>query len=430
MEWPKVELVADVVEDTRPQPDKLPTDLENMIMTESPRGQPPLQSGPISMTHDKVINKSTKKKGLEPNQVTPIGFPGPVNLLLITGRSDWGLAPRKVIEIVKLLKPIGVRVVVAAPSEPPHGNEFRKHSNNFIAIKKDEFSLNDLFRLNRAIKNLEINIIHSHGRIGGIYSRLLGMRTGIPVIHTFHGIAKRKGLKGAIYSILERLLSHGKFIGVFPSDSEYKQALQAGLVSGKQPPFILEKGIDPKTFPKKKRTTFAGAKVRIGAVARSGAANGPDLLLQLANATGDIAQWSSSGLDKDHLTRWGNVPDNFEVTNSSTELLGWLQSLDVFICTSRHEGHANGVLEALAAGVPCVLSQIPAHQAFSAAQAALLFEAEDSAALRTILQNLRQDVGLRNSLVSNGTYYLERFHNWDKYIDDTLELYRSGLRGW
>ena len=121
---------------------------------------------------------------------------------------------------------------------------------------------------------------------------------------------------------------------------------------------------------------------------------------------------------------------NFEAVTSPAELVGWMQSLDVFVCTSRHEGHANGVLEALAAGVPCVLAQIPAHQDIAGAQAAILFEPEDTMAFRSIMQNLQQDVGLRNSLVSNGTYYLERFHNWDKHVEDTLELYRSGLRGW
>lgn len=421
-----------MVEVLLPRPDKLPMALDNVDMTESPRGQHPIHSGPISMNHENAASKGTKKKGLEPNEFTPVGFPSPVNLLLITGRSDWGLAPRQVIEILKLIKPIGARVAVAAPSEPPHGNEFRKNASNFISIKRDEFSIGDFFRLSRAIKNLDINIIHSHGRIGGLYSRLLGMKTGIPVIHTFHGIAKRGGMMGKIYSIAERLLARTKFIGVFPSDSEYQQALQAGLMRSGQAPLILEKAIDIKAFPRKKKATFgsANAKLRIGGIARSGSANGPDLLLKLANETGDIAHWSSSGLNKDHLAKYGHVPEDFEAVTSPAELVGWMQSLDVFVCTSRHEGHANGVLEALAVGVPCVLAQIPAHQDIAGAQAAILFEPEDTMAFRSIMQNLRQDAGLRNSLVSNGTYYLERFHNWDKHVEDTLELYRSGLRGW
>lgn len=382
------------------------------------------------MSHDNAASKGSSKKGLEPNEVTPIGFPGPVNLLLITGRSDWGLAPRQVIEILKLIKPIGARVAVAAPSEPPHGNEFRKSASNFISITRDEFSITDFFRLSRAVKNLDINIIHSHGRIGGLYSRLLGIKTGIPVIHTFHGLAKRDGVVGKIYSIAERILARAKFVGTFSTNSEYEQALAAGVMLEGQAPLIIEKAISIKAFPRKKKASFGGTKLRIGGIARSGSANGPDLLLKLANETGDIAHWSSSGLNKEHLAKYGHVPEDFEAVTSPSDLVGWLQSLDVFVCTSRHEGHANGVLEALAAGVPCVLAQIPAHQEIAGAQAAILFEPEDTMAFRSIMQNLREDVGLRNSLVSNGTYYLERFHNWDKYIEDILEMYRSGLRGW
>lgn len=419
--------MARVVEVPVPLPDKAGMSLDNEHMTESPAGQRPIQTGPIAQPAEKAVSS---KKGLEPNTVVPTGFSKPVNLLLITGRSDWGLAPRQVIEILKIMKPLGVRVAIAAPAEPPHGSEFRLNASNFIGIQRDEFSFTDFFRLSRAVKNLEINIIHSHGRIGGLYSRLLSLKTGLPVLHTFHGLARREGLIGKIYAFAERVLARVPFMAVFPSTAEHENAVRAGVVLSNRPPLIIEKAVDVKTFQRKKKPAFSGPRLRIGGVARAGTANGPDLLLKLANETSDLADWSSSGLSKIELEKYGTVPEKYEVSTAPGELANWLQSLDVFVCTSRPEGHANGVHEALAVGIPCVLSQIPVHQEIAGGQAAILFEPEDVDGFKDILRNLREDVALRNSVVSNGLYFLERFHNWEKYRENVLEMYRSGLRGW
>jgi len=60
---------------------------------------------------------------------------------------------------------------------------------------------------------------------------------------------------------------------------------------------------------------------------------------------------------------------------------GLLKAADLLVSMSRYEGHPNVVLEAMAAGCPLVVSDIPEHREFLSEQSALLVPPEDSAAL-------------------------------------------------
>lgn len=382
-------------------------------------------AGFLTQALDRVHQGSLERQASgKPSQIQQI------SVLIITGRSDWGLAPRNALEIIKTLEPAGFKFIVAAPNEPPHGTEFRKFADHFIAIQKDEFSFRDLRRLYKVTQRMRPSVIHSHGRIGGFYSRILRVLTGIKVIHSFHGIAKRPGLKGKIYSALEQLLASTDFVAVFSSSSEATQALQAQVLLPKRPQVIIERSVNLKAIPKRKVPAFSSAPPKIGGIVRTGAASGGDLFLKLAKECESQGAWSCTGLSTETLATLGSVPKNLNNQGPQNDPIPWLQTIDIYINTSRAEGAANGVLEALASGCVCVLSDIPAHKPFSGAHAALLFNPNEPATLTKALSELRADIGLRNSLISNGQYFVERFHNSEVFYDSMIELYRTSIRGW
>ncbi len=75
-----------------------------------------------------------------------------------------------------------------------------------------------------------------------------------------------------------------------------------------------------------------------------------------------------------------------------------LHAADVFVHAARAEGQPNAALEAMACGLPLVLSDIPGHRALQAGEAALLFAPGDAAELAARVAALRDAPARRTAL--------------------------------
>jgi L-malate glycosyltransferase len=95
--------------------------------------------------------------------------------------------------------------------------------------------------------------------------------------------------------------------------------------------------------------------------------------------------------------------------------LGWradvgplLESSDVFVLASRFEGMSNSLMEAMAAGVPALVSRIPENTVLiDDGESGLVFEVGDAAALAQALRGLR-DPGLRARLTDAAYRRIQR----------------------
>jgi glycosyltransferase involved in cell wall biosynthesis len=97
------------------------------------------------------------------------------------------------------------------------------------------------------------------------------------------------------------------------------------------------------------------------------------------------ARVASSGVAERILLN-GFVPD----------VWSWMRRADVLVSLSRFEGNPNAVVEALAAGCPVVLSDIPAHRELVDDTAAMIVKLQDAeAAIRATLDD--RDAALRRA---------------------------------
>jgi glycosyltransferase-like protein len=114
----------------------------------------------------------------------------------------------------------------------------------------------------------------------------------------------------------------------------------------------------------------------------------------------------------------GTVPE--------AELGGWYRAADAFAFPSVKEGFGLVVLEALAAGLPVVATDIPVFAEYLVhGQSALLVPPGDASALAGALEKLATDPALRRRLAAGGAPVVGRF-TWEASARRHLEIY-AGL---
>lgn len=118
-----------------------------------------------------------------------------------------------------------------------------------------------------------------------------------------------------------------------------------------------------------------------------------------------VSQWATAEGEPSDLA------SEFHVALSTTEMARLIASCDVFLGSSRHqEGFGLPAAEALASGVPAVLSEIPSFLSWDAAHDYALFTPEgDGDAMGDALVRLLGDAALRERLAVRGREVVEQF---------------------
>jgi glycosyltransferase involved in cell wall biosynthesis len=111
----------------------------------------------------------------------------------------------------------------------------------------------------------------------------------------------------------------------------------------------------------------------------------------------------------------GTVPEE--------ELPRWYHTADAFVFPSRSEGWGLALLEALAAGLATVATDIPVFREFLGGQDALLVPAGDAGALGDAMVRVASDPELRDRLGRRGPRVAGRF-TWRRCAEQHAAIYR------
>jgi alpha-1,3-rhamnosyl/mannosyltransferase len=104
-------------------------------------------------------------------------------------------------------------------------------------------------------------------------------------------------------------------------------------------------------------------------------------------------------------------------------LPGLTAAASVFVYPSLYEGFGFPVVQAMAAGVPVITSNVSALPEI-AGEAALLVDPQSQSELHHALSRLMTTEGLRTTLGAAGRQRAERFH-WEKCAEQSLEFFRN-----
>lgn len=292
-------------------------------------------------------------------------------------------------------------------------------SEKFVTISNlPESHLGAVRAVIRVVKEVRPDVIHAHSSFGGVYGRLAGLITRIPVVYTPHGLSfERRDIskgKRRIFRIIERLFA--PLSTVQAGCATYETELLAGLsktslvrvipnaIIGSE--FTSSHASEVHAKVDEKKITFTG---------RITEARHPEMAMEIATLLKphDIAvQWIGDG---DPESKKALLEAGVDVTGwlAKDEMQQALQGVDVAIHTARWDGFPMVILEMLAAGIPLLVEDISALQE---CPAEVRFDTAEQA-VQKILQILEGDFNVDWSAVKD-------LYNEESQARSLLECYR------
>jgi len=133
----------------------------------------------------------------------------PIPVLQVVVSTQAGGGPQHVLAVALGLRARGWRPIVAGPADGALFARFREAGVETLIVRTDRLSPLTLVRLVRAIRGHGVRLVHSHGKGAGLHGRLAARLTGVPAVHTLHGIHYERypAPARAAYLALERRLS-------------------------------------------------------------------------------------------------------------------------------------------------------------------------------------------------------------------------------
>ncbi|MFA5092643.1 MAG: glycosyltransferase family 4 protein [Candidatus Omnitrophota bacterium] len=287
------------------------------------------------------------------------------------------------------------------------------------------------FRLKKEIKNLKIDLIHTHSRTTQVLGDLLSRTLGVVHIFTCHGFFKPK---------LSRRLFPCWGKGVIAISQEVKEHLINDLKLDAKKIAVINNGIDVKKFGDagtrnlvRKNLKIESNDFLVGIIARLSDVKGHLYLIQ---AMQKVMQSFSNvkllivgqGKMQDFLVREVDslgIKSNVIFLAKADNTQDLLSAMDVFVMPSLQEGLGLALMEAMAGGLAVVGSAVGGIKTLIQDKAnGLLVAATDVSGLVKAITQLLDNPQMRAELGKNAQKFIIDNFSKTKMVNQTEEFYK------
>lgn len=363
--------------------------------------------------------------------------------LLVTTSPGGG--PKHVYDLVRHLPRDEFEVVVAAPRDGVFFERFRDLDVTLVELPLSRLGVRHLPLTVRLCRACGIDIVHTHGKGPGLYGRLAARGLGIPAVHTFHGIhySNYGWLSQRLYLALERWLSAMTHTVINVSRSQEAEGLALRLFRSEQSVVVIN-GIDIEEMdrtiresPVRRESLGLGADdFVLGCVSRWDPVKRFEILLQgvrrLAGRIPRLALLLVGGGGEEarirRLVSETGLQDRVIFTGFLGSPARVYGMLDLYVATSLKEGLPLAPLEAMAASLAVVATDVPGHRdVVVRGQTGLLVPPEDSAALAEAITSLVADPDRRRRMGEAGRERVLAHFAIQSTVAKTADVYRSAV---
>ena len=276
---------------------------------------------------------------------------------------------------------LGYDVVLGVNRDNPEGLEcdlpvklYDSHTYRSITALKDNWIA--FKNLSNIILNNDVKVIHCNTPVGGLIGRLCGRFYHVDkIIYTAHGFHFYKGaplINRTLFKLAERIMAHWTDVIITMNQEDYESAQKFHLKKGGKVYKVHGVGIDLSQYENiivnrtNKRAKLGLKDTDVVCIAAGD-------LVPRKNYGVAIEAIAKTGNPHIHYIICGEGPEKEKLISLATKLgvrdqihfLGFRSDVkelmkisDVFLFTSLQEGLPRSVMEAMAVGLPAVVSKI------------------------------------------------------------------------
>ncbi len=357
-----------------------------------------------------------------------------MRVVLLVTDFERGGTPLRLARLARGLAARGVEVSAGslAPRGPVSADLERDGIATFACDARGRYDAVALVRLARHLRRLRPDVVHATLTHANVAARVVGdwLRVAVVTSTATIEVERRSHL------LLERLTAHLDAGHIVNSRALAQHVAESFLLAREKIHIV-----PPLLAPPGRRIERGAARRRLGVPAEAFAVVwagrfDPVKRLEVAIAAverlaGDPRTWlliAGDGAQRGALERRIRAGPAAE----RVRLLGWLDDLtllwsaaDAMVFPSRTEGMPNVVLQAMAAGVPVVGSDIPALQELAGDAPRLVLVAGGAEAFADALERLRRDRAWRCELARRGTAWAHALPSPADAVEALVRIYRQ-----
>lgn len=351
-------------------------------------------------------------------------------------------AERWILSLVKYFDTENVKSYVGAVvdnggSEAPLSQEAAKlgvESVTFHAAGR--FSLSVLQDLRQYIRMNDIDIVHSHGYKTDFLALVATCGLSCKTVTTPHGWTEKPDFKLSLYEKLDRFM-FPFFDKVVPLSDGLMQSISTGWAS-RANSVMIRNGVDIGEIEALEQTSSEIEVLKrdgytvVGYIGRLVAGKAIDVLIasisRLPEAKIKLLVIGEGEEDSalEALVESLGLSEKIQFLGFRPDRLAFLKGFDIFVLPSRSEGIPRCVMEAMAAEVPVIASDIPGCRTLiNGTSTGLLFKMDDEEALASRIQELLENKPLRSQLAKQAKCYLKEHYSSERMALEYETLFKA-----
>lgn len=358
-----------------------------------------------------------------------------INVLHLSARADMGGGPRHIQHLLESMTG-QVNCFVACPDDKPFSDIFKKilGAKNVVLIPHRKITIRATLSLLKYVRLNNIQMLHCHGKGASVYGKLLRLlKPSLKLVYTPHGIhlGDYTACKRFLYLTYENLSSFLFSHLIYVSRSEKRKAELSRLflrnrstvIPNGVPPFLAP-GIESPEKLRKSLFTASENKIIITCSSFNYMKNMDEALEIAALLPCCNFLWLGTGMDYEAIREKVKLRKltNICMPGVKTNVNDYLLISDAYLSTSRWEGMPLSLLEAMAAGIPIIGTNVTGNKDVITEINGLLYESGDvPSAVQKIKHTLASNIFCKTKIQQ---HFLQN-HSAQNMAASVIALYKS-----